>query len=581
MAVRYAKLEYDDVLSFLKVWDKQITKGAVYLQPGTVDGEIAAEPKLDLVVAGFGRVGPLACQVVHRAPDGGVGLQIPEIPTAARSQVAAFHEKLSGFKTYFVEKGELFTPEQVEAIVEERIAEFAKTNQATVAVSTATADTAPTQQGPPDPDKMALAEAAQQGVEPSRERGLKLPAVHGIIPDQKGTLGTTALRAALMQLAVDRTTGLLSVILPDGRKKYGFWSKGGPVGWRNEPVDKEEVLGVLLYRAGQITKEQLQESLEMMEREDTRQGEAFIEMGIMTFAQLVMVLQKQCEYVFLKVLQEEEGEWHFHKLDALPERFFNPAIKASNVLYGKLKGEVAELVTSEIYNRLRPHLDRYVYVRDEMKEVIAAIGWSKEDLRFLQLIQARSWRLREVFSVSNMSRRNTARLIWSLLDLDFVAYQDDEDMERYQKRISELIMGKYYKVRGANQFDVLEVHWICMRDDVDLAYKIIKDRYRASAFHDLSGEHKEALKVINDYIDRSYQAMRDTARRRAYREELVEKDMIINSAELLAKKGEMAIMRQDPRDAQACFGKAVELFPQNASFRDGLQRAMAIRPSNA
>ena len=154
-------------------------------------------------------------------------------------------------------------------------------------------------------------------------------------------------------------------------------------------------------------------------------------------------------------------------------------------------------------------------------------------------------------------------------------------MERYQKRINELIMGKFHKIRAAHQFDILEVHWISIADDIHKGYKVLKSRYKASAFHDLTAEHKEALKVINERVDHAYQGLKDTARRRAYREELVEKDMIINSAELLGKKGEMAIMRQDARDAQSCFAKAVELQPQVPGFRDGLQRAMAIRPGNS
>ena len=44
-------------------------------------------------------------------------------------------------------------------------------------------------------------------------------------------------------------------------------------------LQEGEVLGVLLYRSQQLTREQLAESLEMMEERNMRQGEALIEMG--------------------------------------------------------------------------------------------------------------------------------------------------------------------------------------------------------------------------------------------------------------------------------------------------------------
>ena len=69
-----------------------------------------------------------------------------------------------------------------------------------------------------------------------------------------------------IRMASDKATGLMTFKRPDGQIRYGFWSQGGPVGFRTEPMDEGEVLGVLLYKAGQITKEQLRESLEIMKK---------------------------------------------------------------------------------------------------------------------------------------------------------------------------------------------------------------------------------------------------------------------------------------------------------------------------
>ena len=73
------------------------------------------------------------------------------------------------------------------------------------------------------------------------------------------------------------------------QKRYAFIDKGGIVGWKSEPLIEFEVMGMLLLQNKQITQEQLALSLELMEEKGIRQGEAFIQMGLMTFSQIVFL----------------------------------------------------------------------------------------------------------------------------------------------------------------------------------------------------------------------------------------------------------------------------------------------------
>jgi Flp pilus assembly protein TadD len=57
----------------------------------------------------------------------------------------------------------------------------------------------------------------------------------------------------------------------------------------------------------------------------------------------------------------------------------------------------------------------------------------------------------------------------------------------------------------------------------------------------------------------------------------MEKIMIEHSAELLAKKGDMAFMKDNGREARDCFVKAVELMPKVAEYQTGLARARQMR----
>ena len=50
------------------------------LRQGTIDKDVANEFKLDLLVPLIGRQGPIPAQVVHRGPDGSIGVHLPDIP---------------------------------------------------------------------------------------------------------------------------------------------------------------------------------------------------------------------------------------------------------------------------------------------------------------------------------------------------------------------------------------------------------------------------------------------------------------------------------------------------------------------
>ena len=132
---------------------------------------------------------------------------------------------------------------------------------------------------------------------------------------------------------------------------------GEHLGWRSEPLQPEETLGVLLLKAGHLQKEQLAESLKMMEAQNIRQGEALIEMGIMSFGQLVSLLEKQVEFILQKVLQLDEGLWAFHTVEGFSERFVNPPARVPSLLYRGLRDHSREMPREELMTKHKPNLD--------------------------------------------------------------------------------------------------------------------------------------------------------------------------------------------------------------------------------
>jgi hypothetical protein len=70
--------------------------------------------------------------------------------------------------------------------------------------------------------------------------------------------------------------------------------------------------------------------------------------------------------------------------------------------------------------------------------------------------------------------------------------------------------------------------------------------------------------------------LRADDRRRQRRKQFVDEARIQSSAELFARKGEIAIERKDGRGALVCFLKAQELLPKEDRFAQGIQRAKKL-----
>ena len=392
MAVRSATRRYPSLRAFLEDWQATMRLGAITLPPGTIVGEPAAEMKIDLVMPVAGRLGPIEAQLWHQLPDGTVALRVQEWPPAVKQGMDAVFDTVADLRSWFVQSGQLNSGDH-NAIAEleklrARIRQL-ESRPATVVVHSG--------EGAPAGDSGKVITGYDEVGKPIFARGLAIPDVTELAPTLAGKLGDRSLRDAVMEMAMERVTGLLTIRYANGKTRWGFWHRGGPVGFRSDPIAEDEVLGVLLFRAGQLKREQLEESLNLMETTGVRQGEALVEMGVFTFAQLVLLLQKQCEFVFQRTIKETGGEWAFHVLDTLPERFIAPPLRAPSLLFRALRTHAKDLPAEELSNTLRPWLDRYVYFVAGAERLFAERKLGVDEQGFPEIVSSTRYRLAELF----------------------------------------------------------------------------------------------------------------------------------------------------------------------------------------
>jgi|GEM_PF-1126300 len=618
MATRRASLKYKDLASFFSDHDEHLSSGFCFLPPGTVRGELAPEIKLDISIPIIGRVGPLTAQVVQRAPDGSYGLQLPDFESEAGRTLKKLDKAMDAARAYFEATGQLGAPvaepdpgvhdelEQLRARVAELEAKLdaaqapaadavpdapPEPDEPTVAADEAEVADAPVEEpaadepadAAPEPDDAPPpADDATEAVEPvaveeaAVPRGIPIVDVSRLEPALEGVTEGGGLRIGIMDIAGGNRTGMLTIHEEDGSVRYAYFASGGPVAWRSVPLQEREVLGMLLLQAGQINKDQLRESLDLMQSKGIRQGEAFIEMGVMSFSQLIMVLGKQNEFIFQKVMKSASGSWTFHDLPKLPESFLPPPVRVGALLFRTMVTEAKGLRGKRLADQLRDHINSYIQIAPERRRLFADLGLNATERRLVAIIAERTLRMRELFSMSPLSRQNTAAVFYALIKLNMFSFGETETHERYLQRVGGSIAKKKRQLIQTTHFDVLEVHWISLPEEIREAHMRLKEEYDVASYNNLPDDLAKTVRRISARIDEAFEVLNDDLQRREYRKTLVEDFMIVQSAQLLAKKGEMAIMRKDRRMAVSCFAKALELQPRSPEYRSSLQRARAV-----
>lgn len=572
MAVRSASRRYATMRAFLEDWQATLRMGAVTLPAGTLDGPPAVNMKIDLVIPVAGRLGPIEAQLLHELPDGSVALRVPEWPSEVKAGIDALFETVADLRNWFVETGQLTSGDhgdrgEIERL-RARIRQLESRPQ-TVVVQQAGEGGAQSSGG-------KLIVGYDEEGKPIFQRGLPLPDLTGIAPTLTGKLGDRSLRDAVMELAMERVTGLLTVQFDDGKTRFGYWYRGGPVGFRTDPSAEDEVLGVLLFRAGQLKREQLEESLNLMETTGVRQGEALVEMGVFTFAQLVLLLQKQCEFIFQRLMRETGGTWEFHVLDELPERFIAPPLRAPSMLFRALRTHAKDLPAEELATTLRPWLDQYVYFVEGADRVFTEMKLGSDEQGFLKIVASTSYRLRELFAVSNLPRSATAGMVWTLADLHLIEFKGGETANRGIERLARVLEDRKRAALRGTLFESLDLHWICTTEEVEAAWRKLDPEFGPGSHARWGEPNRKLVEELHAKLRANYERLKVDSRRREYRAEIMERMQIDQSAEMLAKKGDMAFMKDNAREAFDCFSKACELVPNNGEYQAGLSKARSI-----
>ena len=570
MAARQATRKYPDLATFLSEYHGTLRGGALLLPADALGGEQPApELKLDLILPLVGRVGPINAQVVARLPDGSTALRLPEIPASVDAAFKRVLDAVDEVRAYLVASGQLVEPGSQAALAQAEAAQEEPLDDEPV--EDEILDVPPVEDDPDalidDEDEDLVEEEAEAA--PSRPpglgAGLSLPDLGIRSASQKGDLKESTLRAQLVALAMSRGSGILRLQTPDGRLRYGYWQQGGPVGWRADPPVQDEYLGSLLVRSGQLTAEQHNKSLALMEARGLRQGEALVAMGIVRADQVPALLSRQAELILGKILAERRGLWAFYELAELPEPFTNPPVPVLSLLFRAYVGHAKKMPSKDLIAAFRKRADQTAQLRAGALTALRDIRYTREEAVVFDALRGRPRPIQELIGGALGAPEAVSAVLWALGEMGLVELARVEAADVRAVRAMAILEARLKLITSGTWFDALDLHWICLPEEVRRSAERLRDELGSGLVAGMPPEVVELGREVQRGLAEAARGLLDDAGRRRYRAEIVSAEDIARCAELLRQEGELAASEGQEGRARVCLAKAVELEPERGT----------------
>lgn len=182
-----------------------------------------------------------------------------------------------------------------------------------------------------------------------------------------GNIRTTSLVRILVYLNRQRKTGTLSLTTPVWTKK--LYVHTGDVVFASSTYEDDR-LGEMLLKAGKITVEQYDKSVEILKKSNKRQGAILVELGYLTPKDLFWGVKYQVKEIIQSLFLAEDADYTFADGEIPAQEVITLKMSTGNLIYESVK-----------------HIDNWTRIRKEMPATTSVLRLSSDPLSLFQDIE--------------------------------------------------------------------------------------------------------------------------------------------------------------------------------------------------
>ncbi len=416
-----------------------------------------------------------------------------------------------------------------------------------------------------------------------------------------GNIKDIALVRILVYLNRNRKTGTLSLATPLFTKKIYF--NGGDVVFASSTVEDDR-LGEMLLKAGKITVEQYDKSVEVLKASrGKRQGAILVELGYLTPKDLFWGVKYQVREIIQSMFLVEEGDYVFHEGQLPTQEVITLKNSVGNLIYAGVNRIVN-------WTRIRsemPHTDSVLRLSEDPLSLFQDIELSQQDKKILSLVDG----VRTIKQIADSSWMGSFEalkvlyVLWAIgmveeaehgkkgadqgkdqhmdegiISLDDILTPYTTEEEILCKKIEEV----YAHLRSMTMMELLEVDENADSEALKKSYyRLTKEFHPDRHFSSDDYSIKMKLTAIFDALTSAYNTLKDEQKRGAYiaalrsRKQEEGDDAEAQAAEA-HRDGIAEFKKGNYRAAIEKFLRATHMAPKNAAYLSYLSLAYSKFP---
>jgi len=364
----------------------------------------------------------------------------------------------------------------------------------------------------------------------------------------KGSLREYSLPKILIDFHRRLSGGILTVSTPKFTKKV-YLVKGDAVFAASSYEDDR--LGEMLLKAGKITVEQYDKSVEILKKTKKRQGAILVELGYLTPKDLFWGVKYQVKEIIYSLFQIEDGECEFIEGDVPTDEVITLKLSMGNLIHEGVK-----------------RIDNWTRIRKEMPDTGIVLKLSKDPINLFQDIELSPYdkkmlsiidgkkTIKEIIDSSWMNSfeaMKTIYVLWSIgileekiaekeevkeeagetVSLEDLLQPFAEEEDELTKRVEEI----YSNLDRLRLNELLEVG-----EDADVEaikknyYRLAREFHPDRYFNVSDAALKDKLTVVFDALTAAYTVLKDDFKRKEYFDSLGKEAEKIQADEMYAEE---------------------------------------------
>lgn len=335
-----------------------------------------------------------------------------------------------------------------------------------------------------------------------------------------GRLKDHSLAKVLMGLSRGRETGVLAVSSQGVIKKI-YLSKGDAV--FASSTYEDDRLGEMLIKAGKITVQQYDKSVEMLKKTGKRQGAILVELGYLTPKDLFWGVKFQVKEIIYSLFHLEDGDFEFTPGPLPAHEVITLKMSMGNLIYEGVK-------RIENWTRIRremPDTDAVLKLSDDPMSLFQGVELANQDKKILSLIDGKR-AIRKIIEdswLNSFEALKTLYLLWSLgivmvgegqkpgVSVEDILSPISEEEEAFMRKVNDI----FERLDSINYFELLGLPETANSEAVRKSYYAMAKEFHPDRFFDSTDTAmKDKLSQIFDSLTDAYNAVKDEEGRRKY-----------------------------------------------------------------